>query len=262
MNAVSQMDLDAAVSQYEAAIGGMQSAEAQVKQTEIELSYCRIHSPIDGRIGISEVEIGEYVGGGNGLLNLVSQVDPIRVRFSIDEKVYLKLARRLHLSSKAGTTKSPKGSLELKLILADGSQHSHVGHVVTSGATIDSSTGTFTLEADFPNPNRLVLAGQYARIRGIIETRKNALLVPQRALIERQGGFSLFVVDSQGKVEQRKIVIGPKINKLQIISEGLKPTDRVVLEGVQKIRSGMTITPQLTTFEEKANQASSQGMGG
>jgi len=258
MNAISQMDLDAAVAQYEAAVGAMQVANARVKQARIRLGYCHIYSPISGRIGISAVEVGEYVGGGgNGLLNLVSQIDPIRVRFTIDEKEYLKFARRIiELRKKTETLKDKKESRSLELILADGSVHKHMGHIVSRDALVDSSTGTFTLEADFSNPSGLVLSGQYARIRTAIDVRRSALLVPQRSLVELQGSFSLFVVDSQGKVEQRKVIVGTKINNLQIISSGLKFGERVLLEGVQKVRSGMTIKPKLADFEEIVSSSS------
>mgnify|MGYP001942701180 CR=1 FL=1 len=249
INAMSQMDLDSAVAQHEAAKGAVQAAKAQVEQAKITLGYCRIYAPIDGRIGISKVEVGEYVGGaGSGALNFVSRVDPIRVRFSIDEQSYLRIARRLIAIRAEGQQRREKAALEL--ILADGSVLGHLGHIVTTNAAIDPTTGTFTLEADFPNSDGLVIAGQFARVRAKVEVRKAALLVPQRSLVELQGAFSLFVVDAGGKVEQRKVTVGPKINRLQVISSGLKPGERVVLEGVQKIRAGMTIKAMPTEFEE------------
>ena len=251
MNAVSQMDLDAAVAKKEAAIGALQTAEAQVKQAQIEKGYCRIYAPITGLVGLTKVQVGEYVAATTGPLNFISQVDPIRVRFSIDEKSYLKFARKIIGSVKNGT--DPRAKIDdgaLTLILADGSTHDFKGHVVTNNAAIDPSTGTFTLEADFPNPNRLVLAGQYARISTDIDVLSGALLVPQRSIVELQGSFSVFVVNAQGKVELRKVVVGPKINRLQIIKSGLKAGEKVVLEGVQKIRNGMTIKPKPTDFDE------------
>ncbi|MBV1916172.1 MAG: efflux RND transporter periplasmic adaptor subunit [Pseudomonadales bacterium] len=251
MNAVSQMDLDEAIAKHEAAMGALQTANAQVKQAQIEKGYCRIYAPITGLVGLTEVKVGEYVGATNGLLNFVSQVNPIRVRFSIDEKSYLKFARKIIGAAEKG--KDPRAEKKegaLTLILADGSIHDFKGHVVTNNAAIDPSTGTFTLEADFPNPSRLVLAGQYARIRTDIDVRKDALLVPQRSIVELQGQFSVFVVDAQGKIEQRKVMVGPKINKLQIISSGLKADEQVMLEGVQKVRNGMTIKARLTDFDE------------
>ena len=255
INAMSQMDLDSAVAQHEAAKGAVQAAKAQVEQAKITLGYCRIYAPIDGRIGISKVEVGEYVGGaGSGALNFVSRVDPIRVRFSIDEQSYLRIARHLIAIRAEGKQQREKAALEL--ILADGSVLGHLGHIVTTNAAIDPTTGTFTLEADFPNSDGLVIAGQFARVRAKVEVRKAALLVPQRSLVELQGAFSLFVVDAGGKVEQRKVTVGPKINRLQIIASGLKPGERVVLEGVQKIRTGMTIKAMPTEFDEVATPPS------
>jgi len=261
INAISQMDLDASIAAYESAQGSVQAATAQVAQTDISLGYCRIYAPISGRIGISSVEVGEYVGGMGGTqLNLVSQVDPIRVRFAIDEKSYLKIARKL-LASDKNTGDGRRERAKFELILADGSLHKHWGQIVTSNATIDSTTGTFTLEADFPNPDRVVLAGQYARIRANVEMRKDALLVPQRSIVELQGNFSVFVVDAEGKVEQRKVDVGAKINRLQLISSGLQPGESVVLEGVQKLKNGMTIKPLPSTFEEIAKPSPAKHSG-
>lgn len=253
INAMSRMDLDGAVAMHKAAMGAVQAANAQLDQAKIQLGYCRIYSPIDGRIGISSVEVGEYVGGaGNEALNFVSQVDPIRVRFSIDEQSYLKIARHIiamRVDGKQEGSQNRKRS-ELALILSDASVFDHTGHIVTTNAAIDPTTGTFTLEADFPNPDGLIIAGQYARIRANTDVRKDALLVPQRSLVEQQGRFSLFVVGADGKVEQRKVSVGPKINRLQIITSGLKPGEIVVLEGIQKLRNGMTIKPAPTDFDE------------
>ena len=253
INAMSQMDLDSAVAMHKAAMGAVQAANAQLDQAKIQLGYCRIYSPIDGRIGISRVEVGEYVGGlGSEALNFVSQVDPIRVRFSIDEQSYLKTARHaiaMRANGRQEGFQNRKDS-ELVLILSDGSVFDDSGHIVTTNAAIDPKTGTFTLEADFPNPDGLIIAGQYARVRANTTVRKDALLVPQRSLVEQQGLFSLFVVGADGKVERRSVSVGSKINRLQIITDGLKPGEMVVLEGVQKLRNGMTIKPTVTDFDE------------
>jgi len=265
MNAVSQMDLDGAVARHDAAIGAVQAAQAQLDQAKILLGYCRIYSPIDGRIGISKVEVGEYVGGmGSGALNFVSQFNPIRVRFSIDERSYLRLARHLIAIHSGGRHERGQGreSVELELILADGSVLDHVGHIVTTDAAIDPTTGTFTMEADFPNPDGLVLAGQFARIRTQVEVKKNAILVPQRSISELQGNFSVFVVDPDGMVEQRKVEVGTKIGQLQIITTGLKPREQVVLEGVSRVRNGMTIKPRLTDFDDTQAQSSASSAEG
>ncbi len=249
MNAVSQQDLDAAVAQYEAAIGSTQAAGARVEQAEIELGYTRIHSPIDGGIGLSEAKVGEFVGRAPNpvVLNFVSQTDPIRVRFAIDERRYLKFARQLIELSARGMERQRKG---LDLILADGTMHRYRGHIVATDAAVNPTTGTFTLEADFPNPNNLVLAGQFARVRAVVETRKDALLIPQRCISELQGNFRVFVIAQDGNVELRKVQPGPKIAQLQIVESGLKLGERVALEGLLRLKAGLKVVPKLAQLDD------------
>ncbi len=251
MHAVSQQDLDAAVAQYEAAIGARQAARARVEQAEIELSYTRIHSPIDGRIGLSAAKVGEFVGRAPNpvVLNYVSQTDPIRVRFAIDESRYLQFARRL-IELQDAPLEQQRYRSGLELILADGTLHEYQGRPVATDAAVNPETGTFTIEADFPNPDNLVLAGQFARIRAVVETRKQALLVPQRSITELQGHFRVFVVSEDGRVELRPVEPGPRIGQLQIIESGLEPSERVALEGVQRLKPDMTVAPELVELDE------------
>ncbi len=244
MNAVSQQDLDGAEAQFEAAKGGLQAAEAQLERANIELGYTEISSPIDGLIGISEAKVGEYVGRSPNpvVLNKVSRIDPIRVRFSISEREYLKFRRRMNgVITEHGPDTNERA--ELTLVLADGSVHEQTGQVVTSNAAIDPTTGTLTLEADFPNPRQLVLAGQFARLRGILETRSNAILIPQKAIRESQGLFEVAVIGKDGAVELRRVEVGPRTGKFQIIEKGLKVGEQVALEGLQRLRNGMTVNP-------------------
>jgi len=280
MNAVSQSDLDGAVAQYEAALGGLQSAEARVDQAEIRLGYTKLHSPITGRIGISQARIGEFVGQPPNpvVLTYVSKTDPIRVRFSIDERTYLRLARRLRelqspvappsrdlepaekaaKAAPAEQTTEESGAMDpsqeargpearldpvLRLILADGSLHPAEGRIVAADASVDPKTGTFTLEADFPNPGGLVLAGQFAKVRAVAEIRKDALLVPARSVSELQGSFRVFVVGDDGQVELRSVALGPTVDGFRIVESGVGPGERVALELV-KLRPGMQIVPR------------------
>ena len=248
MNAVSQVDLDGAQAQYDAALGALQAAEARHEQARIELGYTKIHAPISGRIGISKARPGEFVGREPNpvVLNYVSQTDPIRVRFSIDERRYLQLVRRNREEEKAGT---PDRDAAIELILADGSVHSHRGHAAASDAAVDPSTGTFTIEADFPNPDEIVVAGQFARVRTVLKVRRNALLVPQRAITELQGIFRVFVVGEDGGVELRRVELGPKVGILRVVESGLKPGERIGLE-VMRLREGVTVVPILTALDE------------
>ena len=250
MKAVSQQDLDSAVAEYRAAQGTVQAAEAQLDQAEIELGYTQIHSPIDGRISISEAKVGEFVGKEPNpvVLNFVSQADPIRVRFSINEREYLKLRRRFN-EFRDAPAQEPDAREGLELILADGTIHKYRGHIVAFGAAINPTTGTFTLEADFPNPDNLVLAGQFARVRGVLETRRDALLVPQKAVSELQGNFRVFVIDAENTVKLRDVVPGIRLDRLWLIEKGLKPGERIAVEGLLRLQPGMKINPQPVTLE-------------
>jgi membrane fusion protein (multidrug efflux system) len=249
MNAVSQSDLDGAVAQYEAALGSLQSAEARVKQTKIRLGYTRIHAPIAGRIGISEARVGEFVGiqPNPVVLNFVSQTDPIRVRFSIDERTYLSLARKLRELREEQVEQDMGEGLELTL--ADGSVHPFPGRVVGADAAVNPKTGTFTFEADFANPEGVVLAGQFARVRAIAEVREGALLVPSRSASELQGNFRVFVVGEDDTVEVRPVELGPVIDNFRIIESGLAPGERVAVE-IMKLQPGMRVRPKLVALRE------------
>jgi membrane fusion protein (multidrug efflux system) len=248
MKAVSQQDLDAAVAMHDAAIGARTAARAQVEQAEIELGYTRIHTPISGRIGITRAEVGEFVGRDPNpvVLNFVSKTDPIRVRFSIDERRYLQLARTLRAREVAG---KPDRDYGFDLVLADGTEYEHRGHITGIDAAIDPATGTFTMEADFPNPSELVLAGQFARVRGVVETLSDALLIPRRCVSELQGNFRVFVVGPDGTVEQRPIELGPTIDSLQVVTKGLEAGERVAYDGVNRLRGGVQVTPKLVALD-------------
>lgn len=253
MNAVSQADLDGAVAQYEAALGSLQSAEARVEQAEIRLGYTRIHAPIAGRIGISEARVGEFVGVQPNpvVLNYVSKTDPIRVRFSIDERTYLTLARKLRELAEA-TGESTRTGEGLELTLADGSIHPFPGRIVAADASVDPKTGTFTFEADFPNPDTLVLAGQFARVRAVSETRKDALLVPSRSTSELQGSFRVYVVGDDGKVEMRPVELGPVVDNFRIVDSGVAAGERVAVE-IMKLQPGMTVKPKLVRLNDNGS---------
>lgn len=242
MDAVSKQDLDGAVAQFEAAEGSLQAARAQVEQAEIQLGYTRIKAPVSGLIGITQAKVGEYVGRSPNpvVLNVVSQTDPIRVRFSINEREYLRFSREFSGNLRDRDASKANGGT-LQLILSDGSIHDHPGEVVSFDASIDPTTGTLTLEADFPNPERIVLPGQFARVRGILERRAGALAVPQRAVMEMQGIFQLAVVGDDGTVDLRQVQMGPRVDDQWIVESGLRPGERVALEGLQRMRPGMQV---------------------
>ncbi len=253
MNAVSQQDLDGATAQRDAALGSVQAAEANLELAKIELGYTEIYSPIQGYIGISAAEVGEFVGAPPNpvVLNFVSQIDPIRVRFAINERDYLRLSRSLAERRRRGEEEE-QAQRNIQLILADGSIHEHLGKVVAADAAINSETGTFTLEADFPNPDAIVIAGQFARARIPIEERPDALLIPQRAVSELLGNFRVFVVDDAGAVAMRQVELGPPVGRLRIVESGLKPGERVAIEGLLSLKNGATVPAKTVDFDESA----------
>ncbi len=244
INAVSQADLDGAVARYRAAKGALQTAQASVEQARIQLGYTKLHAPISGRIGISKARVGEFVGRTPNpvVLNVVSDTNPIKVRFSIDERTYLLLAKRLAQAGK-GSGEQKRLAAGLELILADGSVHPEKGHVVAMDAVVDSGMGTLTLEAEFPNPEQRVLAGQFARIRVVAEVLEGAMLIPSRSISDMQGKKRVYVVDDKGKVSIRSVELGPEVGTLRVITQGLKPKERIAVDAI-RLRPGMTIDPK------------------
>lgn len=248
VNAVSQRDLDAAIAERDAAEAEVDAAEAGVTQARIQLGYTRIHAPINGIIGLSEAKVGDFVGRDPNsiVLNTVSRLDTILVRFSITESQYLTL-RRFEQQEERSSHSGPKPGLEL--ILADGSTHPYKGKVDFGDRQVDPTTGTLRLQASFPNPEGLVRPGQFARIRAVITVLENGIMIPQRCIKEIQGIFQVYVVNEDNEVEIRRVQTGPKKGNMWIILEGLKPGEKVVLEGIQQARTGFKIKPVVQEFE-------------
>jgi membrane fusion protein (multidrug efflux system) len=247
MNAVSQADLDSAVAEEGAARGQVDAAEASLRSARISLGYTRIASPIDGLIGMTQAKVGDYVGQFPNpiVLNTVSNVASVQARFSITERDYLDLVRRFRTPSDGGTP--PEGSArtdDIQLLLADGSLYPHKGSLDFADRQVDPSTGTLRLQATFPNPDRVLRPGQYARVRVVIDTRKGALLVPQRAVQELQGQQMVSIVGADDTVQSRTLQMGPRIGSLWMVEQGLNPGDRVILEGAQKVRPGAKVVPK------------------
>lgn len=236
MNAVSQRELVAAQGQYDAAVARKRSMASNLENAQIELSYCRIASPIDGTIGISKADIGDFVGGLNLLvLNTVSSITAMRVRFSISEREYLSFRKRILAGGKINPS--------AELILSDGSLHEQKGQLNLANREIDPATGTLTLEAVFPNPNKILRPGQFARVRMITESLPAALLVPQRAVTEIQGTYQVYVVDKENKLQIKVVETGDRLGDNWIITKGVEPTDRVALVGNAALRVNTVITP-------------------
>ena len=236
--AVSQQELDDARAEQDASRSQVEAARAAVEKATLDLSYTRITAPISGLIGTSEVKPGNLVGRGeNTLLTTISQIDPALFRVGVTEADYLRVARRAP-PGRAGEAPRAEG---IQLTLSDGSVYSHTGRLTTVERAVDATTGTLGLEIEFPNPEQLLRPGQYGRARLLIDNRVGALLVPQRAVQELQGLYSVAVVDGGSKVAFRSVTVGPRVDSLWVIEKGVAAGDQVVVEGMQRIQEGMTV---------------------
>lgn len=244
MDAVSQQDLDSAVAMEAAARANVRASEAGLDLANIQMSYTRIIAPIDGLIGISLARPGEFVGREPNpvVLNTLSDIDPIRVRFSISEREYIVLSRT-YLGQRDSSPEKPGAASSLGLILADGSEHAHTGDVIATAQAINPETGTYTVEAVFPNPDNLVLPGQFARVRALYSNLENVVVVPRRAIVEIQGLFRVYVVESDNTVSIRNVTTGPVSGSLQVIQDGLAGGESIIVDGIQRVRPDMKVAP-------------------
>jgi RND family efflux transporter MFP subunit len=249
--AISQQELDDAVQANLAAKASVFSAEAAVEQARLNLSFTRIISPIEGIAGQANAQIGDLVGPQTSELTTVSAIDPIKVYFSISEREYLGFAAKIN-KGEDDPVKSREATLEM--ILANESVYPQKGTLSYADRQVDVKTGTIRIAALFPNARNMLRPGQFARVRALIDTRKNALLVPQRAVTELQGSYQLAVVGSDNKVQIRPIKVGGRIDSLWIIDEGLKPGERVIVEGIQKVKDGQVV--KLKAAEAQPQSAS------
>jgi membrane fusion protein (multidrug efflux system) len=242
--AVSQRTLEIAIATYEARKGDVESAIASLNLAKINLGYASITAPISGVIGITNFKVGDYVSKlTTGPLNTISNVDPIHVRFSISEQEYLTLVKKFmsesKLPKKEVSDKEEKAVLEL--ILADNSIYEHTGKINVLQRQIDPSTGTLMLESSFPNPQKILRPGQYAKVRTVVETLKGAVVIPLKCMFEVQGTMQAYVINAENKTELRTLKVGSKLGQLAIIESGIKPNEKVISEGILKIKPGIPV---------------------
>jgi membrane fusion protein (multidrug efflux system) len=219
---------------YDAAVAARAATKATLEQAELNLEFTQIKSPIDGVAGLAAAQIGDLVGPGTGILTTVSTVDPIKVYFPISEQEYLQFRQQ-------PTGRRFPEDMELELVLSDGSNYPQKGKFFAVDRQIDQNTGTLRVAATFPNPDRLLRPGQYARIRAVVTVAQNALEVPQRAVSELQGTYQLAVVGADNVAHLRVVKVGERVGSRWIITDGLKPDEQVVVEGLQKIHEGTMV---------------------
>ena len=239
--AVSQQELDHAVqgniaaqAQVRAAQAQIEAARAQMVAAQLNLGFTKIVSLIDGIAGIAQAQIGDLVAPAS-LLTTVSTLDPIKVHFPVSEQDYLTYVAH-------GRARERQWPLEL--LLVDGTRYPRKGAFSLADRQVDVRTGTLRLEGLFPNPGSILRPGQFARVRAITTTKKGALLIPQRAVTELQGSYQVAVVGEENTVEIRPVKVGERIGTLWIVNEGLTPGERVVADGIQRVRAGMTVNPR------------------
>jgi membrane fusion protein (multidrug efflux system) len=256
-NAISRQVYETAVVVQQAAEAAVDAAKAQEKRAEIDLSYTKVIAPENGLAGKTEVYPGTLVGRGQStLLTHISQIGTIHVRFTIPERDYLHYARKRQEEIGRHV---PGAQLPFELVLADGSVHPEKGQLVFVDRNVDPATGTILMEAAFPNPGGIVRPGQYARVRAAIEMKPGAILVPQRAVSELQGIYNVAVVGGDDTVEIRMVKPANRIGTLWVMDAGLKAGDRVVVEGLQKVRPGVKVKPEMVKIEDGSDAAAPVG---
>jgi RND family efflux transporter MFP subunit len=255
--AASQQDLDNSVQNNLAAKATVENAKAQiqtdqaaVENAKINLDFTRLIAPIDGIAGQATLQVGALVTPSSGVVTSVSTVDPIKVFFTVSEPQYLEWHRRY--STEQSNVEARK-NLHLQLILADGTTYPHEGNFYFADRQVDVGTGAIRIAGLFPNPGNILRPGGYARVRGMIRTQRDALLIPQRAVSELQGGYQVAVVDASGAVNIRSVTVGDRVGSDWIISDGLKPGENVVAEGVQKVRAGAHVISKPFAADAKGN---------
>lgn len=252
INAVSQSDLDAARALYGASEAQVDAAQANLRVAEIELGYTRVESPIRGLIGKTAARRGEFVGRSPNpvILNTVSAIDSIRVQFFLSERDYLLVARRA-LSEDQDSAATTRPAVEFDLLLADERRYPYKGHFDFIDRGVDPTTGTILVQVSFPNPEALIRPGQFAKIRVRFDLLPNGTVIPTRAVREFQGRNLAFVVNDSGRVSERQLTLGPAYGDRYLVEAGVEPGERIVLEGLQKVRDGILVQASDTLFMPK-----------
>ncbi len=246
--AVSQAELDKALSLETAGKAGVEAGQAVLDNAKLNLAWTTVTSPISGIAGVSKVQIGDLMTPIT-VMTTISSVNPIYIDINIAEQDYLRFVRE-----KTGRT----AGQNLELILGDGTVYPRRGHALFVNREVDSRTGTIQVRGEFPNPGNVLRPGQYARIRAITETRKSALLIPQQAVSELQGVYQVGVVGSDNKVTIKTVTLGPQSGDMWVVVSGLQVGENVVVDGLQRIKTGMTVTP--TAFKDTQAVSPNGGM--
>jgi membrane fusion protein (multidrug efflux system) len=249
--AVSESDLDAAIAYYEAALAGVEAAEANLRASKVQLGYTKVYAPISGIIGKTLAKVGDFVGRSPNpiILNVVSLIDTVRVEFYITETQYLSIARFRQDQREKNILSAKREQMGLDLILADGSLYPLTGRVDFLDRDVDPTTGAVLVQASFPNPDQILRPGQFAKIKAMVAILDKGVKIPQRCIMELQGLYRVFVVNDSNRVELRNVEVGSKIKNFWLITKGLSEGEKVIYEGLQKVRDGVLVNPVTQNIE-------------
>lgn len=238
IDAVSQQELDAAIARHDASNAQVEAARAALQTAQLNLGYTRITSPIDGVIGRAQLKVGGLVTAYTTLLTTVYSTDPMYVNFAISESRVLEIQREMGVA----LDQAAKSNRTFKVLLGDGSEYPHPGRLNFIDAAVDNATGTLKLRLEVPNPDQLLRANQFARVRVTTQNLKDALLVPQRAVQEFQGKNYVWVIDAESKAQQRDVTMGARVDSNWIVTKGLSAGEVLVVEGMQKLKPGTAVS--------------------
>lgn len=238
IDAVSQQELDAAIARHDASNAQVEAARAALQTAQLNLGYTRITSPIDGVIGRAQLKVGGLVTAYTTLLTTVYSTDPMYVNFAISESRVLEIQREMGVA----LDQAAKSNRTFKVLLGDGSEYPHPGRLNFIDAAVDNATGTLKLRLEVPNPDQLLRANQFARVRVTTQNLKDALLVPQRAVQEFQGKNYVWVIDGETKAQQRDVTMGARVDANWIVTKGLSAGEVLVVEGMQKLKPGIAVS--------------------
>jgi RND family efflux transporter MFP subunit len=254
---ISDQERDTAVAAADSTTANVEADEAAVKQAEINLGYTKITAPIDGVVGFANNQVGDLVGPSTGPLTTMSQIDPIKAVVTAGEGPFTDFVSR---HPDATERNAYIKSLDFELILGNGEVYPQKGKFYALDRNLDTKTGSIRYYVTFPNPGNILRPGQFGKVRFVADMKKGAMVVPQEAVTELQGSYQVAVVDQNNKVSIRPVKMGERIGALWEVTDGLKPGDKVVVEGVQKAREGSTVTvkewtPPADALVSKSDQA-------
>ncbi|MFM1945363.1 MAG: Efflux pump periplasmic linker BepF [Verrucomicrobiota bacterium] len=254
--AIPRQDLENAEAMERQGLAAVAAGKADVRKAEIDLSYTEVRAPVSGLIGEKQADVGSLVGGFNAsLLATISPVDPIWFNANVSEVAYLEASRWFTQEEMDLWEKEGKGGRPVTLILADGEEHGEEGRFIFMDRAIDPKTGTLRLRAEFANPGNRLRPGMFGRVRVLLTEKPGAVVVPQRAVQEIQGTYSVFKLGEGDKAVFTRVKAGQRVGSLWVIDEGLAAGDRVVVEGVLKVRDGVVVAPAVTNISSAPVEA-------